>query len=60
MQYENFETKLEKINEIIKTLNNPEIKLNDSLNSYKEGMKLIKEAQQILDNAKLEITEIEE
>ena len=55
---ENFEEKLEHAKKILETLMNPEITLQDSVKAYEEGMKELNEAQKILEDAKIKISEI--
>lgn len=56
---ESFETKIDKLNELLEKLKNEDINLQESVELYKSGMKLVKEARGILENAKLSITEVE-
>ena len=53
----NFEDKIEKAKIILEKLINPEITLQDSVLLYKNGMKELEDAQNLLDNAKLEYEE---
>ncbi|KIM11581.1 MAG: hypothetical protein KU37_05120 [Sulfuricurvum sp. PC08-66] len=55
-----FETKLSQAKELLNTLMNPEITLEASMKAYKEGMELLKEAQTMLDHAKMEYETIKE
>jgi exodeoxyribonuclease VII small subunit len=48
-----FEQKIEKSKEILEKLMNPEITLSDSVKLYKEGTDELKEAQKLLEEAKL-------
>ncbi|MDA3054359.1 MULTISPECIES: exodeoxyribonuclease VII small subunit [unclassified Campylobacter] len=57
---DNFEEKMKKIGELIESLNDKEITLDRSVELYKSGICLLKEAKEILENAKLEITQINE
>lgn len=57
---ESFEAKLEKIDELLNGLNDENISLQDSVELYKKGVLLLKEARDILENAKLSIKEIDE
>lgn len=59
MENENFEDKLTKIDEILDRLNNQDINLQDSVNLYKDGVKLLKESRKILQDVKLEIEYID-
>ena len=52
-----FEMKLEKINAILEQLNDKNLTLQNSVELYKNGVNLLKEAKQILENAELEIKE---
>lgn len=56
---ENFETKLNKINILLKKLDDENLTLKQSVEFYKNGVKLIKEARDLLEKAKLEVTEIQ-
>ncbi|ANE33945.1 exodeoxyribonuclease VII, small subunit [Campylobacter hyointestinalis subsp. lawsonii CCUG 27631] len=60
MQLETFEEKIEKLDDLLKKLNNEDINLADSVNLYKDGIKLVKEARQILESSKLIIKEVGE
>ena len=53
-----FEEKMEKINVLLKSLNDKDLSLEESVKLYKQGVALLKEAKEILENAKLEIAEI--
>ena len=55
---ESFEEKMEKINALLKSLNDKDLSLEGSLKLYKQGVALLKEAKEILENAKLEVAEI--
>lgn len=54
----NFEEKMEKINALLKSLNDKDLSLEESVKLYKQGVALLKEAKEILENAKLEVAEI--
>ncbi|QFR49651.1 exodeoxyribonuclease VII small subunit [Sulfurimonas lithotrophica] len=54
----NFETKLENAKKTLETLMNPEITLQDSVKAYEKGIKELQEAQKILEDAQIKITEI--
>jgi len=54
---DNFESKLEKANEILKQLNDENLSLEQSLKLHNEGKKLLDEAEVMLQNAKLVIKE---
>lgn len=49
---------MEKINALLKSLNDKDLSLEESVKLYKQGVALLKEAKEILENAKLEVTEI--
>ncbi|WP_297996172.1 exodeoxyribonuclease VII small subunit [uncultured Campylobacter sp.] len=53
-----FEEKMEKINALLKSLNDKDLSLEGSVKLYKQGVALLKEAKEILENAKLEVAEI--
>ena len=53
-----FEEKMEKINALLKSLNDKDLSLEESVKLYKQGVALLKEAKEILENAKLEVAEI--
>ena len=55
-----FEKKLNRANEILESLNNDELSLKQSVEIYKEGLKNIKEAREILEKASLEVEQIDE
>lgn len=57
---DNFETKLKRVEEISKLLEDDELDLNSSVKLYKEGLKLIKQSRDILENTKLKIIQIEQ
>ncbi|GEM_PF-837871 len=54
-----FEEKLAKIEELLNMLNDESVNLEQSVELYKNGMTLLKEAREILDNAKLTINEFD-
>jgi len=54
----NFETKLESAKKTLEVLMNPEITLQDSVKAYEKGIKELKDAQKILEDAQIKITEI--
>ena len=54
-----FETKLKTIDELLERLKSDEISLKESVELYKNGVNLINEATQILQNAKLEISHMQ-
>ena len=55
---QDFELKLDTAKEILETLMKPEITLQDSVKAYENGMKELSEAQKILEDAQIKITEI--
>lgn len=60
MKHETFEEKLEYSKELLEKLMNPEITLEESVKLYEEGLKNIKEAQKLIEEAKTKITVIEQ
>ncbi len=58
MKQATFEEKLELGKECIEQLMNPEITLEESIAIYKKGLQIIKEAQEMLEEAKLKVEEI--
>jgi exodeoxyribonuclease VII small subunit len=54
----NFETKLESAKKTLEVLMNPEITLEDSVKAYEKGIKELQDAQKILEDAQIKITEI--
>ncbi len=55
-----FEAKLEHSKALLEKLMNPEITLEESVKLYEEGLKNIKEAQTLIEEAKTKITVIEQ
>jgi exodeoxyribonuclease VII small subunit len=55
---QSFESKLESAKKILETLMNPEITLAESVKAYETGMSELSDAQKILEDAKIKITEI--
>ncbi|MBA1419354.1 MAG: exodeoxyribonuclease VII small subunit [Epsilonproteobacteria bacterium] len=55
-----FEEKLEHSKELLEKLMDPEITLEESVKLYEEGLKNIKEAQTLIEEAKTKITVIEQ
>ena len=55
---ESFEAKLDSAKEILETLMNPEITLQDSVKAYEKGMSELTKAQKILEDAVIKINEI--
>jgi len=60
MKTQSFEEKLEYSKELLEKLMNPEITLEESVKLYEEGLKNIKEAQTLIEEAKTKITVIEQ
>lgn len=60
MSNKTFEEKLEHSKELLEKLMNPEITLEESVKLYEEGLKNIKEAQALIEEAKTKITVIEQ
>jgi exodeoxyribonuclease VII small subunit len=54
-----FEKKLENAKAVLEKLMDPELTLDQSVKSYKEGMKTLQEAQRILEEATLEFEKIQ-
>ena len=59
MKNSTFETKLEVSKEILNSLMNPSITLEESLKLYEQGLKEIKSAQKMIEEAKVKIEIIE-
>ena len=53
-----FENKLDSAKQILETLMNPEITLQESVKAYEKGMNELSKAQKMLEDAKIKITEI--
>ncbi len=60
MKNSTFEEKLEHSKALLEKLMNPEITLEESVKLYEEGLKNIKEAQRLIEEAKTKITVIEQ
>jgi len=60
MKNKSFEEKLEHSKELLEKLMNPEITLEESVKLYEEGLKNVKEAQTLIEEAKTKITVIEQ
>jgi exodeoxyribonuclease VII small subunit len=60
MKPKSFEEKLEHSKEVLEKLMNPDIALDESLKLYEEGIKSIKEAQNLIEKAKTKIETIEQ
>jgi len=59
MKTQSFEEKLEASKTILNKLMNPEITLEESLKLYENGLAQIKEAQKMIEEAKVKIETIE-
>ena len=59
MESKTFEQKLEESKKILNQLMNPEITLEESLKLYENGLIQIKEAQKMIEEAKVKIQVIE-
>jgi exodeoxyribonuclease VII small subunit len=55
---EDFEKKLNEAKKLLEKLNDPEITLNEAMQYYKKGVKLLEEATEMIEKAKLEFKEI--
>ncbi len=60
MKNKTFEEKLEHSKELLEKLMNPEITLEESVKLYEGGLQNIKEAQTLIEEAKMKITVIEQ
>ncbi len=58
-EYE-FETMLEKAKAVLNKLNSQEVTLKESLALYESGMRYLKDAQEILEQAKLQYQEFKD
>jgi len=58
VKVKDFEKKIEISKEILEKLMDPSITLEDSMKLYKEGVKELKEASKMLENAKVEFEEL--
>lgn len=56
---ESFEQKLEKAKIILDNLSNPELSLAEGMKKYQEGLGILKEATQMIEEAKLEYTKLQ-
>lgn len=54
-----FEKNLSELEKIVRTLENGDLSLDESLDLYKKGVLLAKDCKGALDNAKLEIEKID-
>ena len=50
--------KIEEAKKLLEKLNDPEITLYEAMEYYKKGVKLLKEASEMIEKAKLEFEEI--
>ena len=55
---QDFEKKIEEAKKLLEKLNDPEIKLSEAMEYYKKGIKLLEEASEMIEKAKLEFQEI--
>lgn len=60
MSENSFESKLERLEQIVAKMNAEQTSLEESLKLFKEGQKLAKEASKALESAKLEIIKASE
>lgn len=60
MKEQSFEEKLEHSKMLLEKLMNPEITLEESVKLYEDGLKNIKEAQTLIEEAKTKIMVIEQ
>jgi len=60
MKNKTFEEKLEYSKELLEKLMDPDITLENSVKLYEEGLKNIKDAQKLIEDAKTKITIIEQ
>ena len=59
MKTDTFEEKLEQSKKILEKLMEPEMTLEESVKLYGEGMEMIREAQKMLEEARLKVEIIE-
>ena len=59
MKTETFEEKLAYAKEVLEKLMDPEITLEESVKLYEEGLKNIKEAQKLIEEAKMKVSVID-
>ena len=55
-----FEQKIERAKELLEKLMQPDITLEESVKLYEEGMRVTKEAQSMIEEAKLKVEVIEQ
>ena len=58
MEEKSFESRLEEAKAILEKLMNPELTLEESVRAYEAGTRALKEAQQILEDAREQIEKI--
>lgn len=58
MEEKSFESRLEEAKAILEKLMNPELTLEESVRAYEVGTRALKEAQQILEDAREKIEKI--
>ena len=58
MEKKKFEDKVKELEEIVSTLENGDVSLDDSINKYTEAMKLVKECDDELKNIEEKVTKI--
>jgi len=59
-EQKSFETLLEETKAIVEKLNDPELTLEEAVKLYEKGVKEVKEAQRLLEEAKAKIRIIEQ
>lgn len=55
MSKKNFETSLEKLEELVGSLENGELSLDESINQFENGIKLYKSCRELLDKAEKKV-----
>ncbi|MDD3591588.1 MAG: exodeoxyribonuclease VII small subunit [Sulfurovum sp.] len=60
MKNETFEEKLEHSKALLEKLMKPDITLEESVRLYEEGLNTIKEAQKLIEEAKIKVSVIEQ
>ena len=58
MAKDDFESKIDSAKNILETLMNPEITLNESVKAYEKGMSELEKAQKMLEAASIKINQI--
>ncbi len=56
---ESFEHKLEKAKVILEKLSDPELSLADGMKQYQEGIAVLKEANKMIEEAKIEYSKLQ-